>query len=240
MNPNTSISCGGQGERNRVVARRCLATAFLYNALPLDSVRWHDDSLPRAESLYNSVPLDSAGWHGDSPPETGFSRSRRASPQAHPSRPNLAVPSRIPTETVAVAVAVTVMVVEAECQFQSNSRLAVNGSADFDFLYGILFLRQKRCGNERSHRASASATRGWHDDSTPGAGVLYNSLPLDSAGWHGDPRQRLGSRSVAEHTCIARGSPVQTKHPCVEVPFPLGVLQDDGAIRARHEDLHIR
>ena len=39
---------------------------------------------------------------------------------------------------------------------------------------------------------------------------------------------------LAEQTCIARGSPVQTKLACVEVPFPLGVLQDDGALRARH------
>ena len=42
---------------------------------------------------------------------------------------------------------------------------------------------------------------------------------------------------LAEQTCIARGSPVQTKLACVEVPFPPGVLQDDGAIRARHEVL---
>ena len=33
---------------------------------------------------------------------------------------------------------------------------------------------------------------------------------------------------LAEQTCIARGSPIQTKLACVEVPFPLGVLQDDG------------
>ena len=39
---------------------------------------------------------------------------------------------------------------------------------------------------------------------------------------------------LAEQTCIARGPPVQTKLACVEVPFPLGVLQDDGALRARH------
>ena len=33
---------------------------------------------------------------------------------------------------------------------------------------------------------------------------------------------------------MARGSPVQTKLACVEVPFPLGVLPGGGALRARH------
>ena len=37
------------------------------------------------------VPLDSVGGHGDSPPEAGFSQSRRASPAAHQSTPNLPV-----------------------------------------------------------------------------------------------------------------------------------------------------
>ena len=37
------------------------------------------------------MPLDSVGRHGDSPPEAGFSQSRRASPAAHQSRPNLPV-----------------------------------------------------------------------------------------------------------------------------------------------------
>ena len=88
----------------------------------------------------------------------------------------------------------------------------------------ILFscLEQNSCGNKRSRRAAASATRGWHDDSLPGAGFLYNSVPLDSVGWHDDylsgawfavqfgasgfrrvarrfPRQRLGSRRADEH-----------------------------------------
>ena len=50
---------------------------------------------------------------------------------------------------------------------------------------------------------------------------MYKSVP--ARGW-----------VLAEQTCIARGSPVQTKLACVEVPFPLRVLQDDGALRARH------
>ena len=53
---------------------------------------------------------------------------------------------------------------------------------------------QNSCGNKRSRRAAASATRGWHDDSLPGAGFLYNSVPLDSVGSTAIPRQRLGSR----------------------------------------------
>ena len=65
-----------------------------------------------------------------------------------------------------------------------------------------------------------------------GLGSLYNSVPLDSEGWHGDSRAR--GWVLAEQTSIARGSPVQTKLACVEVPFPLGVLQGDGALRARH------
>ena len=47
---------------------------------------------------------------------------------------------------------------------------------------------------------------------------MYKSVP--ARGW-----------VLAEQTCIARGPPVQTKFACVEVPFPLRVLQDDGATR---------
>ena len=36
---------------------------------------------------------------------------------------------------------------------------------------------------------------------------------------------------LAEQTCIARGSPVHPTIACVEMPFPLRVLQDDGATR---------
>ena len=53
-------------------------------------------------------------------------------------------------------------------------------------------LEQNSCGNKRSRRVAASATRGWHDDSLPGAGFLYNSVPLDSAGWHGDSPPEAG------------------------------------------------
>ena len=40
--------------------------------------------------------------------------------------------------------------------------------------------------------------------------------------------QRFPARGwvLAEQTCIARGSPVHPKLACVEMPFPLGVLQD--------------
>ena len=79
-------------------------------------------------------------------------------------------------------------------------------------------LEHNSCGNKRSRRASASATRGWHDDSTPGAGFLYNSLPLDSAGWHGDSPPEAGfSQCGRAHvhrprltspnqTCLCRGA----------------------------------
>ena len=40
---------------------------------------------------------------------------------------------------------------------------------------------------------------------------------------------------LAEQTCIARGSPVQTKLACLEVRVPLGVRQADGLLRARHD-----
>ena len=53
-------------------------------------------------------------------------------------------------------------------------------------------LEHNSCGNKRSRRAAASATRGWHDDSLPGAGFLYNTVPLDSVGWHGDPPPEAG------------------------------------------------
>ena len=46
--------------------------------------------------------------------------------------------------------------------------------------------------NKRSHRVAASATRGWQDDSWPGAGFLYNSVLLDSVGWHGDSPPEAG------------------------------------------------
>ena len=46
--------------------------------------------------------------------------------------------------------------------------------------------------NKRSHRVAASATKGWDDDSLPGAGFLYNSVPLDSVGWHGDSPPEAG------------------------------------------------
>ena len=92
MNPNTSFAFLDQGERNKRWHDDVLpGSGFLYNSLPLDSVGWHDDSLPRAGFLYKSVPLDTVGWHGDFPPEAGFSTSRRASPEAHQSKPNLPV-----------------------------------------------------------------------------------------------------------------------------------------------------
>ena len=42
------------------------------------------------------------------------------------------------------------------------------------------------------------------------------------------PARRFPARGwvLAEQTCIARGSPVHPKLACVEMPFPLGVLQD--------------
>ena len=88
-------------------------------------------------------------------------------------------------------------------------------------------LEQNSCGNKRSRRAAASATRGWHDDSLPGAGFLYNSVPLDSVGWHGDSW-------VTEQACIARGSLRLTPLACLEMLSPLGVRQADGLLRARH------
>ena len=68
-----------------------------------------------------------------------------------------------------------------------------------------------------------------HSDSLPGAGSMSNK----SASGFRRPARRFPARGwvLAEQTCIARGSPVQTKLACVEVPFPLRVLQDDGATR---------
>ena len=65
-----------------------------------------------------------------------------------------------------------------------------------------------------------------------GLGSLYHSVPLDSEGWHSVSRAR--GWVIAEQASIARGSRVQTKIACAEVPFPLGVLQGDGSLRARH------
>ena len=65
-----------------------------------------------------------------------------------------------------------------------------------------------------------------------GLGSLYHSVPLDSEGWHSVSRAR--GWVLAEQASIARGSRVQTKIACAEVPFPLGVLQGDGSLRARH------
>ena len=50
------------------------------------------------------------------------------------------------------------------------------------------------------------------------------------------PARRFPARGwvLAEQTCIARGSPVHPTIACVEMPFPLRVLQDDGALLARH------
>ena len=57
-------------------------------------------------------------------------------------------------------------------------------------------------------------------------------MPLDSEGWHIVSRAR--GWVIAGQASIARGSRVQTKIACAEVPFPLGILQGDGSLRARH------
>ena len=63
-----------------------------------------------------------------------------------------------------------------------------------------------------------------HSDSLAGAGSMSNK---NASGFR-RPARRFPARGwvLAEQTCIARGSPVQTKLACVEMPFPLGVLQD--------------
>ena len=63
-----------------------------------------------------------------------------------------------------------------------------------------------------------------HSDSLAGAGSMSNK----SASGFRRPARRFPARGwvLAEQTCIARGSPVHPKLACVEMPFPLGVLQD--------------
>ena len=63
-----------------------------------------------------------------------------------------------------------------------------------------------------------------HSDSLAGLGPCQIKVPLDSVGRHGDSPAR--GWVVAEQTWIARGSPVHPKLGCVEMLFPLGVLQD--------------
>ena len=68
----------------------------------------------------------------------------------------------------------------------------------------------------------------------PGAGFLYNSVPLIPLGRKTIPRQRLGSRRADAHLDSVGwngDSPPEAGFPR---PFPLGVLQGDGSLRARH------
>ena len=61
-------------------------------------------------------------------------------------------------------------------------------------------------------------------------------VQVGASGFHWVARRFPARGSVlAEQTCIARGSPAQTKLACLEVRVPLGVRQADGLLRARHD-----
>ena len=91
-------------------------------------------------------------------------------------------------------------------------------------------MRQQTVPTSRGERNKGVArrflARGWVPVQFGASGFRRVARRFPARGW-----------VLAEQTCIARGSPVQTKLACVEVPFPLGVLQDDGALRARHDVL---
>ena len=62
------------------------------------------------------------------------------------------------------------------------------------------------------------------------------SVQFGASGFRGVSR-RFPARGwvLGEQTCIARGSPAQTKLASLEVRVPLGVRQADGLLRARHD-----
>ena len=93
--------------------------------------------------------------------------------------------------------------------------------------------------NKRSHRVAASATRGWQDDSWPGAGFLYNSVPLDSVGWHGDSPPEAGFSTSKRASPVAHQSTPQEINQglCFDVVVMLitefGISQSELALQPR-------